>query len=82
MDEHADRVVQTLIDIAARQGRTPAQVAIAWILDHEEISAPILGADQPEHVEEICAGLEWQLGPEERALLDEVSQRPEPRKFA
>ena len=82
MDEHADRVVQTLFDIGERHQRTPAQVAIAWILDHDEISAPILGADQIEHVEEICAGLEFALAPEERSLLDEVSQRPEPRKFA
>ena len=82
MDEHADRIVQTLIDIGARHDRTPAQVAIAWILDHKEISAPILGADQVEHVEEICAGLEWKIGPEERALLDEVSQRPAPPRYS
>lgn len=77
MDEHADRIVQTLIDIGLQYNRTPAQVAIAWILDHEEISAPILGADQVEHVEEVCAGLDWKIGAEDRALLDEVSQRPE-----
>jgi aryl-alcohol dehydrogenase-like predicted oxidoreductase len=82
MDEHADRVVQTLIDVGQRHGRTPAQVAIAWILDHDEISAPILGADQLEHIEEICAGVEFALEPDERRLLDEVSQRPEPRKFS
>ena len=82
MDEHADRVVQTLIDIGERHGRTPAQVAIAWILDHEEISAPILGADHVEHVEEICAGLEWKIGCEERELLDEVSQRADHPKHS
>jgi len=82
MDEFNDRIVQTLVDIGQRHGRTPGQVAIAWILDHDEISAPILGADLPEHVDEICAGLVWKLGAEDRALLDEVSQRPAPRKFA
>jgi aryl-alcohol dehydrogenase-like predicted oxidoreductase len=82
MDEHADRVVRTLIEIGERHERTPAQVAIAWILDHEEISAPILGADRIEHVEEICAGLEWTIGEEERAILDDVSRRPEYPHFA
>lgn len=82
LDEFNDRIVQTVIEIAQRHGRTPAQVAIAWILDHDEISAPILGADLPEHVDEICAGLEWKLDAEDRALLDEVSQRPQPRKYA
>ena len=82
MDEHADRVVQTLIDIGARNERPPAQVAIAWILDHEEISAPILGADQVEHVEELCAGLEWKIAAEDRALLDEVSQRSDHPRYS
>ena len=61
---------------------TPAQVAIAWILDHEEISASIVGADLPEHVDEVVDGLEWSLPEEERKLLDQVSQRPVVRKFA
>ena len=82
LDEFNDRVVQTLVNIGARHSRAPAQVAIAWILDHAEISAPILGADLPEHVDEIFDGLEWELPVEERQLLDEVSARPRPRKFA
>ncbi|MEE3264899.1 MAG: aldo/keto reductase [Candidatus Latescibacterota bacterium] len=82
MDEFNDRIVQTLVDIGERHHRSPAQVAIGWILDHPEISAPILGADEPEHVDEIFAGLEWALPAEERVLLDEVSERPKPRKFA
>jgi len=82
LDEFNDRIVQCLIDVAERHQRTPAQVAIAWILDHDEISAPILGADLPEHVDEIFAGLEWALPADERRVLDEVSERPLPRKFA
>ncbi len=82
MDEFNDRIVQTLVDIADRHDRSAAQVAIAWILDHDEISAPILGADLPEHVDEIFEGLEWSLPAEERKLLDDVSERPQPRKFA
>lgn len=82
MDEFNDRIVGTLVEIAERHGRSPAQVAIAWILDHPEVSAPILGADQVEHVDEIFEGLEWSLPAAERQLLDEVSERPQPRKFA
>lgn len=74
--------MQAVVDVAGRHGRTPAQVAVAWILDHPEVSAPILGADRPEHVGELFAGLEWPLPAQERQLLDEVSRRPEPRKFA
>ena len=52
MTERVDQIVQTLADVGARHGRTPAQGAFAWILDHPGITAPILGADLPEQVDE------------------------------
>ena len=39
MSPDADRVVETLIRIGTARGKTPAQVAIAWVLSHPEISA-------------------------------------------
>lgn len=82
MTEQVDRIVQTLIDIGTKREKTPAQVAVAWILDHDEISAPILGADLPEHVDEVFGAVGWQLEREERARLDEVSRIEPPRKYA
>ena len=81
MTEQTDAVVQRLIEIAARRGKTPAQVAIAWILDHEEVTAPITGPDLPVHVDEVFGALGWQLEPEERAVLDQVSQPLSPWKY-
>lgn len=82
MTERVDQIVQTLIDIGSRHDRTPAQVAIAWILDHPEVTAPILGADQPEQVDEAFQAVEWHLPTEERQALDEVSQVDMPAKWA
>ena len=83
MTPQADRVVQQLVDIAAaRGGCTPAQVAIAWILDHPEVSAPIIGPDYPEQVEEVFGALELKLSPEERAALDQVSADEGPPNYA
>ena len=82
MTERVDRIVQTLIDIGSRHDRTPAQIAIAWILDHPEVTAPILGADQPEQVDEAFQAVEWHLPTEERQALDEVSQVDMPAKWA
>ena len=82
MTERVDQIVQTLIEIGTRHNHTPAQVAIAWILDHPEITAPILGADQPEHVDEAFAALDWPLPPEERKTLDDVSAVEMPAKWA
>ncbi|MCC7263718.1 MAG: aldo/keto reductase [Candidatus Latescibacteria bacterium] len=73
MTPQADAVVQQLIDIAAARGCTPAQVAIAWVLDHPEISAPIIGPDFPAQVEEVFGALDLKLAAEERAALDQVS---------
>ena len=75
MDAQADAVVEKLIDIGRGRGKTPAQVAIAWILDHGELSAPIIGPDLPEHVDEVFGALDLELAPEERAALDEISAR-------
>ncbi len=74
MSERTDGVVQTLVDIGSRHGRTPAQVALAWLLDHPEVTAPMIGPDRPEHVDETLAAVDWQLPTEDRATLDAVTK--------
>ena len=81
MTEQVDQIVQTLIDIGEKHNKTPTQVAIAWILDHENVT-PILGADLPEHVDEVFEGLDYKLDLEERTVLDKVSNPDEIRKYA
>ncbi len=81
MTEQMDQTVQSLIDIGRKYDKTPVQVALAWILDHQEITAPIIGADLPEHVEEACGAVGWTLHAEDRARLDEVSKPVLPRKY-
>ena len=73
MTEWVDSILQCLVDIGKRHDKTPAQVALAWILDHAEITAPILGPDLPEHVEEALGAADWRLQPEDRKDLDEAS---------
>jgi aryl-alcohol dehydrogenase-like predicted oxidoreductase len=73
MSEQSDAVIQKLIDVGGQIDKTPAQVAIAWILDHPEITSPILGPDTIEHFDEACGALGWALDPTHRSALDEVS---------
>lgn len=82
MTEGVDRIVQTLIDIGRQHDKTPAQVAIAWLLDHPEVTAPILGADLPAHVDDAFGAADWRLTPEDREALDEVSAQEGPRRYA
>lgn len=81
MSERNDQIIQTLIAIAAVHEKTPAQTAIAWLLDHHQLSAAIIGPDHPEHVDEAMGGLGWQLSPEERQQLDTVSQFTMPPRY-
>jgi 1-deoxyxylulose-5-phosphate synthase len=82
MTERIDCIVQALIDIGQAHDKTPAQVAIAWILDHPEVTAPILGADLPEHVDDAFGAADWRLTREDRAKLDLVSTLEGPKKYA
>lgn len=74
LDEKNDQIVQKLIDIGQGQGKTPAQVAIAWILANDDVTAPIIGPDRPEHVEEVFGALEVEFSAEDLQALDELSQ--------
>jgi aryl-alcohol dehydrogenase-like predicted oxidoreductase len=76
MSEANDRLVAKLIEIARVQDKSPAQIAIAWLLDHEHVTAPIIGPDRPEHVDEVLGALDVELEAEQRSALDELSQWP------
>jgi aryl-alcohol dehydrogenase-like predicted oxidoreductase len=82
MTEQNDQIIQKLIEIGKNRDRTPAQVAIAWILDHPEVTSAIIGPDTPEQVDENFGALGWTLSPEERSVLDEVSKIEWPKKYA
>ena len=81
LTERAMGAIGTLTDLARARGKTPAQLAIAWILDHPEITAPILGADRPEYTAEVFGALDISLTAEEREALDEASRGPTPGRF-
>ena len=80
MTEQVDDIVSLLIDIGQEYDKSPAQIAMAWLLDHDELTAPIIGPDCPEHVEDALGGLDWALPGLERDRLDAVSHvAPLPR---
>jgi aryl-alcohol dehydrogenase (NADP+) len=56
-------------------------LAIAWLLDHLEVTAPIVGADRLEYIDEVFGALEITLTPEERQALDTASQWGKPGQF-
>jgi aryl-alcohol dehydrogenase-like predicted oxidoreductase len=65
------RVVERVAAIAATRGLPPAQIALAWVLQKPVITAPIVGASKPHHLDDAVAALSVTLTPEEIVSLEE-----------
>ena len=66
-------VIQTLHELAAELSKTPAQVAIAWVLDHPEVTCAISGVDNEAQLADVLGSVGWALPQEARQRLDDVS---------
>ena len=64
-------VVDRLTATAQRLGKPNAQVALAWMLSKPAITAPIVGATKPHHLEDAVAALSLKLTPEDIKSLEE-----------
>jgi aryl-alcohol dehydrogenase-like predicted oxidoreductase len=70
--EDADRlVVDRVNEVATNRGLPAAQVALAWMLSKPFITAPIIGATKPHHLQDAAAAVALELSPEEIAKLEE-----------
>ncbi|WP_251069925.1 aldo/keto reductase [Streptomyces sp. ISL-96] len=59
--------------VAGELDATPAQVALAWLLDHSPVILPIPGTAQIDHLEENVAAARIRLTPAHRARLDRLT---------
>ncbi len=67
--------VQSLRPIAERNGRTLAQLAIAWVLRQPAVTAAIVGARRPDQITETAPAGDWSLSAEDIAALDELLEQ-------
>jgi len=67
-------VVERLTELAHRRGVPNAQVALAWMLAKPGITAPIVGASKPGHLEDAVAALDLELDDAEMRQLEEPYQ--------
>ena len=70
---HGLRVLAALDDVARRHSATPAQVALAWLIARDGITAPIASATRVEQVVDLAAAVALTLGPDDIEQLDLVS---------
>jgi 1-deoxyxylulose-5-phosphate synthase len=64
-------VVDRCADVAAERGVPSAQVALAWLLRRPGVTAPIVGATKPGHLEDALAAEELVLTDDEMRRLEE-----------
>ena len=68
----ADRsVVERLAELAAKRSLPRAQLALAWLLHKESVTAPIIGATKESHLETAAGAVDVNLSAEEIAYLEE-----------
>jgi aryl-alcohol dehydrogenase-like predicted oxidoreductase len=75
-------VIDALVEIGEKTGRSPAQVALRWLMQRPAVTAPIIGGRTPEQLEDgLRAATGSPLIEEHMDRLTEVSDRPVPYPF-
>jgi 1-deoxyxylulose-5-phosphate synthase len=67
--EADDAVVQAVADVAKARDLPLAQVALAWMLHKDVVTAPIVGATKPGQIEDAVAAVDVALSDDEIAAL-------------
>jgi aryl-alcohol dehydrogenase-like predicted oxidoreductase len=74
---NADETLGALLAIAGQLGRSPAQMALRWVLAQPGITSTIVGARNAGQLQDNLQAAEWQLEAAALRCLTEVSQLPD-----
>jgi aryl-alcohol dehydrogenase-like predicted oxidoreductase len=71
-------IIDAVRDVAARHGRSMAQVALAWVRTRPGVTAPIIGATKLAHLDDAIESLDVELSDDDVAELEApyVPRRP------
>jgi aryl-alcohol dehydrogenase-like predicted oxidoreductase len=69
------------MEISQALGKTPAQVALNWLLQQPGVTAPIMGARKLAQLEDNLGGVGWALSADELDRLNNASQIPLPSPY-
>jgi aryl-alcohol dehydrogenase-like predicted oxidoreductase len=69
--EEADRaIIDTVVRLASEKGVKPAQVALAWVLQKQPVTAPIVGVTKLEQLSDAVGALEVVLSADDVKALE------------
>ena len=71
MNDKGFAVLDAVERVAKARGATNSQVALAWLMQHPGITAPIASATSPEQVRELMGAIDLHLSNEEIEMLEE-----------
>jgi len=63
--------VEAVAEVASERSVPMAQVALAWMLSKPAVTAPIIGATKPHHLDDAVAAVDLELSDKEIARLEE-----------
>ena len=80
-EERTWQVLDTLWKVAEETNRTPAQVALNWLLKQPGVTAPIIGVRNMAQLEDNLGATTWSFDGDQVQRLAEVSARPLPYPY-
>ena len=75
------RVIDALLEAGKERAKTPAQIALNWILRKSDRIVPIIGARTTGQLDENLGATGWELSEEEIGLLDSAGDVPLPYPY-
>jgi aryl-alcohol dehydrogenase-like predicted oxidoreductase len=66
------KLIPVIKELSAKYGKSPAQIALNWLIMHDNV-VPIPGAKSPEQVVENAGATGWRLSDEDFRRLENAS---------
>ncbi|MBI0536735.1 aldo/keto reductase [Roseomonas sp. KE2513] len=73
LNERGTRILAALDEVSARAGAAQAEVALAWVIAREGVTAPIASATSLDQMESLIRAVNLTLSAEDIAALDKAS---------
>lgn len=73
LDARGMRILAALDEVGRRHSAQPAEVALAWLMQRDGVTAPIASATSREQLASLVHAAEVRLAPEDLAALDSAS---------
>ncbi len=75
------KILDVLLAVAGEINKSPAQVALRWLMQRPEVTAPIIGARTMEQLKDNLGSIDWELDGEHLRRLTEVSDPGKPYPY-